>query len=217
MRCFFGAPSFRKFNHQEKQNVKKQKRKLKKQRKVAVKLTPVQKLKRAVRDLKVNLADANVREQRLQANLDYRGQRATEDAQRAAQALADKQKAIAARDEVIAQKDAVIRLRDERIVDLTNERNRIVRIVDQFTSVQITSHGTEMRVSSSATSTPDKLRLPVPGLVSAQIDNTPKQMFKEAQQLDVGYNANADKYRTSKWTGMTAAISSSTAGIACTR
>lgn len=154
---------------------KKLKRKVKKQ---VVKLTPLQRANRKARDLKRALVRVQAQLAQAHNNHEFRAQRATEDAQRAAQAIADKQKAIAARDETIAQRDAVIRLRDERIGDLTNERNRIVRIVDQFTSVQILSHGTELRVSSGAPSAPAALRLPVPGLVAQAIQQDEKNHAK---------------------------------------
>lgn len=139
-----------------------------------VKLTLVQRANRKVRELKGYNARLTADMARNTATHENRVLRLSLEIDNAAKAIADKAQTIARRDEVLAQQAAVLRLRDERIVDLTNERNRIVRLVDQFTSVQIVGHG--MQVSASiGTSSPDKLRLPVPGLVAAQMEGGQKQ------------------------------------------
>lgn len=78
----------------------------------------------------------------------------TTEAERAAQAMKDKNEAIAKRDESI-------RLLGLQVGAYQAERDRIVRIVDQFTSIQIIGHGQQLGVSSSASSSPGTLRKPV--------------------------------------------------------
>ena len=162
-------------------------------------LTPLQKANRKVRELTAALQLAKAREINQQSNHEFRVERLGKEEAALRQTIADKQKAIVARDEAIAQRDATIRLRDERIVDLTNERNRIVHIVDQFTSVQITSHGTEMRVAAGTVATPDKLRLGVPPLVAAKVGGGLNEQFKREMLQEPARESvweRASKYRS---------------------
>lgn len=63
--------------------------------------------------------------------LEDRNRRISESHDHQADAIRDKNAGIAARDDVIRQKE-------QRINELIAERNMIVRLVDQFTSVKIT-------------------------------------------------------------------------------
>lgn len=45
----------------------------------------------------------------------------------------------------IVQKDAEIRLRDGYVVEARSERDRIIRLVDQFTSISIVAQGSTLQ------------------------------------------------------------------------
>lgn len=99
--------------------------------------------------------------------------------------------------ETIAQKNAAIQVRDARIGEITAERDRVLRLVDQFTSVQITTHGTELRVSSNAASSPAALR-------SGQKDVVTKAdpVVTAAAQEEKRREEVAKAYRSSIFTGV---------------
>jgi hypothetical protein len=76
---------------------------------------------------------------------------------RANEATAQKQREVESLSETVSQKNAAISLRDARIGEITAERDRILHLVNQFTSVQITTHGTELKIGT-APSAPNLLR-----------------------------------------------------------
>lgn len=66
---------------------------------------------------------------------------------------------IADKNLVITRRDETIQQRDSQINHMIRERDTIVRIVDQFTSIQITPLGTTTNNLGTNQSTPAELRL----------------------------------------------------------
>lgn len=109
------------------------------------KLTPFGRQKRLLKEAYERVRSTNrVADERI-AHLQGQVTRLTNEATRSAQVIADKDKAVAARDETIKQME-------RRIANVEAERDRIVRIIDQFTSIEVS------QISTVTGNSPKELR-----------------------------------------------------------